>query len=225
MRDGRKSGKDQSERRRRIQKRRRGSRWAPATRGRGAPPTFCVPAPVAAVTAFRGIVPAGRKIPARSLAACVARRRSCGHWASTLLSVAKAVPEAGLSGCVHSRTYRPHRQHRPRPWTPRQDNRRRHRPQTSARTTVAPIWSTSGPSGRSPSRQPTVLTVLTHTPPFGAAPPPIAVPTFASTRQKLCRAPLDDELGPGGSGAWRDQPPGRGHRATHARGAHPDRGA
>ena len=124
----------------------------------------------------------------------VVRRRSCGSWASTLHSVAKVAPEAGSSGCVHSRTYRPHRQHRPRPWAPRQGTRHRHRPQTSARTTVVPIWWASGPSRRSPSQRPTMLTVLTQTPPFGEAPPPIAVATYASARQKLCRAPLDDEL-------------------------------
>jgi len=39
-----------------------------------------------------------------------------------------------------------------------------------------------------------MLTVLTQTPPFGETPPPIAVATYASARQKLCRAPLDDEL-------------------------------
>src|SRR6476619_3795356 len=33
--------------------------------------------------------------PPRLLAACVARRRSCGHWASTLPSAGKAGPEAG----------------------------------------------------------------------------------------------------------------------------------
>jgi hypothetical protein len=33
-------------------------------------------------------------------AACVARRPSCGRWASTLYSVAKAEPEAESSGCV-----------------------------------------------------------------------------------------------------------------------------
>jgi hypothetical protein len=38
------------------------------------------------------------KILARSLAACVASRRSCGHWASRLRSVAKAGPEAGSLG-------------------------------------------------------------------------------------------------------------------------------
>jgi hypothetical protein len=54
-----------------------------------------------------------------------------------------------------------------------------------------------------------MLTVLTQTPPFGEAPPPIAVATYAGARQKPCRAPLDDELGSGGPGAWRDQPIGR----------------
>jgi hypothetical protein len=42
----------------------------------------------------------GPKIPVPSLAACAARRRSSGHWASTLRSVVKAEPEAGSSGCV-----------------------------------------------------------------------------------------------------------------------------
>ena len=43
---------------------------------------------------------AGPKIPARSLAACVGCRRSCGDWASTLRSVVKATPAAGSSGYV-----------------------------------------------------------------------------------------------------------------------------
>src|SRR5262249_13900355 len=50
-----------------------------------------------------GAVPAGPKIPAHSLAACVARRRSCGHWASTLPSAGKAGPEAGSLGYVQLR--------------------------------------------------------------------------------------------------------------------------
>ena len=53
---------------------------------------------------IRRAAPAGPKTRARSLAACVARRRSCGHWASTLRSVVKAEPEAGSSGCVRART-------------------------------------------------------------------------------------------------------------------------
>src|SRR5262245_47902992 len=69
--------------------------WPSAARGRAVPPTFCVPAPIA--TAFRAL-PAGPKIPAPSLAACVVRRRSCGHWASTLPSAGKAGPEAGSLG-------------------------------------------------------------------------------------------------------------------------------
>jgi hypothetical protein len=51
--------------------------WSPLACGRAdrsswteARPTFCVPAPGAAVTAFRGTVPAGLKIPPRLLAAC-----------------------------------------------------------------------------------------------------------------------------------------------------------
>jgi hypothetical protein len=48
------------------------------------------PALIAAATA-------GPKTPARSLAACVARRRSCGYWASILRSVAKAERETESS--------------------------------------------------------------------------------------------------------------------------------
>ena len=42
---------------------------------------------------------AGPAPPARSPAACVAPRPSCGHWASTSPSLAKAAPETGSSGC------------------------------------------------------------------------------------------------------------------------------
>ena len=56
------------------------------------------------VTAFRGTVPVGPKIPARSLAGYVARRRSYGHWESRLVSVGKAMPEAGSSGCAQLAT-------------------------------------------------------------------------------------------------------------------------
>src|SRR5262249_16677539 len=45
---------------------------------------------------------AGPKIPASFLAACVARRRSCGHWASTLPSAGKAGPEAGSLGYMQT---------------------------------------------------------------------------------------------------------------------------
>ena len=72
-----------------------GRSWPSAARGRAVPATFCGRAAVATVMAPRGTVPAGRKTPARLLAACVARRRSCGHWASTLPSAGKAGPEAG----------------------------------------------------------------------------------------------------------------------------------
>jgi hypothetical protein len=44
-----------------------------AARGQEVPPTFCGPAPVPAATAFRGTLPAGPKIPAPSLAVCVAQ--------------------------------------------------------------------------------------------------------------------------------------------------------
>jgi len=78
--------------------------WPNAARGRGAPPTFCGPAQTTVVvTAFRPTVPAGLKIPARSPAACVARRRSCRHWASRLRSVVKAGPEVGSSGLGRSK--------------------------------------------------------------------------------------------------------------------------
>src|SRR5947199_8010555 len=129
----------------------------------------------------------------RALAGRLRRAQTFLRVLGIVITFSRA-PEAGLSGCVHSRIYRPHRQHRPRPWAPRQGTRHRHRPQTSARTTVVPIWWASGPSRRSPSQRPTMLTVLTQTPPFGETPPPIAVATYASARQKLCRAPLDDEL-------------------------------
>src|SRR5262245_48709677 len=74
--------------------------WPSAARGRALPPTFCGSAAVPAVTALRGTVPAGPKTPARSLAGCVGRRPSCGHWASILRAVAKAEPGTGSSGCM-----------------------------------------------------------------------------------------------------------------------------
>jgi hypothetical protein len=49
-----------------------GGSWPSAAHGQGAPQIFCVPAAVAAV-------PTGPKIPARSLTACVAPRRSYGR--------------------------------------------------------------------------------------------------------------------------------------------------
>jgi hypothetical protein len=60
------------------------------------------PTPIAALTVFTRTA-AGPKIPAHSLAACVARRRSCGQWASTLPSAGKAGPEAGSLGYVQLR--------------------------------------------------------------------------------------------------------------------------
>jgi hypothetical protein len=51
------------------------------------PPTSCGPVRV----------PAGPKIPARSLAAYGVRRPSSGHWASSLPSVVEAAPASGSS--------------------------------------------------------------------------------------------------------------------------------
>ena len=70
----------------------------------GAQPSFCGPAPIAGVMAFPATVPAGPEIPARSRAACAARRRSCGYWESTLRSVVKAEPEGGSSACIRPNT-------------------------------------------------------------------------------------------------------------------------
>ena len=70
-----------------------GRSWPSAAPGQAAPPTFCVPAPILPHDGISREAPAGPKIPARSLAACAARRPSSGHWASTLSSVAKAEPE------------------------------------------------------------------------------------------------------------------------------------
>ena len=62
-----------------------GRSWPSAARGQAAPTTFCGRRGVATVRACRATGAAGRKIPARLRAACVARRRFCGHWASTYL--------------------------------------------------------------------------------------------------------------------------------------------
>ena len=84
----------------------------------GSASDFLSPAPIGPVMTSHGEAQAGPKIPARSLAACVGCRRSCGDWASTLRSVVKATPAAGSSGYVGSRKYRLHRQQRPRRWSP-----------------------------------------------------------------------------------------------------------
>jgi hypothetical protein len=91
-----------------------GRSWPSAAPGPGPPPTFCMLAPNAGLTGYRGKGPAGPKTPARSLAASAARRLSSGSWASTSRSVVGAATAAGSSGCVHTRKYRQHRQYRPR---------------------------------------------------------------------------------------------------------------
>src|SRR5262249_55187757 len=58
------------------------------------------PAPITAGTKLGGTAPAGRKIPARSPAACSARRRPCGSLALRLHSVMNGELEAGSSGYV-----------------------------------------------------------------------------------------------------------------------------
>jgi hypothetical protein len=73
-----------------------GRSWPSADCGLGAPSTSCISAWVATVTARHVTVPAGPKIRAPSLAGCVARRPSCGSWASRLHSVVKAEQETGL---------------------------------------------------------------------------------------------------------------------------------
>jgi hypothetical protein len=151
-----------------------GRSWASAARGRAVLPTYCGLAAAAAVTALRGT---GPKTPARSPAACVGGKRFCGHWALRLRSVGKAERETGSSGCVllaiipsapsaASVTMTPG-SGQPR-LPPAGDFCGRDRPVTSATTTLTPIWSARHRSGRSPSH-PTVLTVLTKTPPFGPA--------------------------------------------------------
>ena len=91
-----------------------GRSWPSAALGPGPPPTFCVLAPNAGLMGYRGTGPAGPKTPARLLAASAARRLSSGYWAWTSRSVVGAATAAGSSGCVHTRKYRLHRQHRPR---------------------------------------------------------------------------------------------------------------
>src|SRR5947209_6239509 len=76
--------------------RRCGRSWPAAVRGQAAPPIFCKP--VLIVTGVRGTVAGGPKIPARSVAACDARRHSFGYWASKLRSAVKAMLAAGSSG-------------------------------------------------------------------------------------------------------------------------------
>src|SRR5439155_6940469 len=128
--------------------------WPNAARGRAAPPT--------------GIVPAGPKIPARSPGGYVVRRRSCGYWASTLHSVAKAGPEAGSSECVQlgkipsapsaaSATMNPGSRQPPPPPAGHLFN-----------DTCCPQFGRPVPrSASSSSQRPTMLTVLTQTPAFG----------------------------------------------------------
>ena len=74
--------------------------WPSAVHGWAALPIFCARAPIVEVTTFRGTVPAGRQIHARSLAACAARRPSCGLSVSRLPSLVKAAPERGSSGYI-----------------------------------------------------------------------------------------------------------------------------
>jgi hypothetical protein len=108
------------------------------------------------------------KIPARSLAACVGRRRSCGHWASRLRSVAKAEPEIGSSGCVLLPKIPSAPSATSVSMSLGQDGL--NLPVTSATTTLARFdRSAHGRAG--PPARPTMLTVLTQTPPFRAQTP------------------------------------------------------
>ena len=67
----------------------------------GSAADFCVSAPTAADDGeFEATPPAGPEIRARSPAACGARRRPCGRWASRSPSAVRAAPAAGSSGCA-----------------------------------------------------------------------------------------------------------------------------